>query len=250
MMNDGTRTTIVSGGTRGLGAAICRRIAADGGHVAAIYRGDETSAREFHESALADGLDISIHRADLSVASACKDVVATITGSHGRITRLVNNAGILREAKVLDVVEDGWDAVLDANLKSTFFLTQAVWGAMVEEGFGRIVNIGSVTATSGNPVQTVYGASKGGTIGMTRSLAMAGARKGITVNCVVPGAYATEMTTSMPEESQRRIAGLIPVGRLGRPEELAHVVNALLQDDAAYVTGSVIQADGGLGMGH
>ncbi|MET0821306.1 MAG: SDR family oxidoreductase [Aeromicrobium sp.] len=239
----------MTGGTRGLGAAIGRRFAADGAHVAAVYRGDDRAASTFREAALAEGLSVSIHQADLSRPSACREVVAAVAAAHGPVTHLVNNAGILRESRVLDVTEDDWDTVLDANLKSMFFLAQAVWAGMVEASFGRIVNIGSVTATSGNPVQSVYGASKGGVIGLTRSLAMAGARKGITVNCVVPGAYATDMTASMSPTAQATIAGLIPVGRLGRPEELAHVVTSLLHEEAAYVTGAVIQADGGLGMG-
>jgi acetoacetyl-CoA reductase/3-oxoacyl-[acyl-carrier protein] reductase len=241
--------SVVTGGTRGIGAAISRRVASDGGHVAAIYHADDRGAEEFVVAAKADGLDISAHRAELADVAACKGVMGEIAVSFGPIRHLVNNAGVLREARVADTTEEMWDAVHDVNCRAAFFLAQAAWPGMVEAGYGRIVNVGSVTGTSGSPVEAAYGSSKAALIGLTRSLARAGARKGITVNCVVPGVYETDMTASMGEEDQRRIAAMIPAGRRGRPEELAHLVAALLHPDAAYITGAVIMADGGLGMG-
>jgi NAD(P)-dependent dehydrogenase (short-subunit alcohol dehydrogenase family) len=242
-------TCIVSGGTRGIGAAISRRVARDGDHVAAIYRSDDRAAQEFLAAARNDGLDVSVHRADLADAEACRSVVADIVDRWGPAPYLVNNHGVLREARVADTTVELWDDVFAVNARAAFLLTQAVWPAMESERHGRIVNIGSITATMGSPKQAAYGASKAALIGLTRSLARAGARKGITVNCVVPGVYETDMTNAMKPEDQMKIAAMIPVGRRGRPEELAHVVAMLLHADAAYVTGAVLQADGGLGMG-
>lgn len=241
--------TVVTGGTRGIGAAISRRVAAGGGHVAAIYHADDAAAEKFVMEAKAGGLDISAHRAELADVGACQAVMADIARTFGPVRHLVNNAGVLLEARVADTTVEMWDTIHDVNCRAAFFLAQAAWPGMVEDGYGRIVNVGSVTATSGNPIEAAYGASKAALIGLTRSLARAGARKGITVNCVVPGVYETDMTTSMSEEDQRRIAAMIPAGRRGRPEELAHLVAALLHADAAYITGAVIMADGGLGMG-
>ena len=241
--------TVVTGGTRGIGAAISRRVASGGGHVAAIYHADDAAAQKLVTTAKADGLDISAHRAELADVGACTAVMAEITGTFGPVQHLVSNAGILREATVTETTVEMWDAVHDVNCRAAFFLAQAVWPGMVKEGYGRIVNVGSVTGMSGNPVEAAYGASKAALIGLTRSLARAGARKGITVNCVVPGVYETEMTASMSERDQQRIAAMIPAGRRGRPKEMAHLVAALLHADAGYITGAVIMADGGLGMG-
>jgi acetoacetyl-CoA reductase/3-oxoacyl-[acyl-carrier protein] reductase len=239
----------VTGGTRGLGRAIVERVAADGVAVAAVYRSDEAAAHDLEMWAGKHGYDVRTFLADLASPDECRAVIARITDAMGPVDRLVNNAAVLIESKIIDVTLQEWDATIDANLRSAFLLTQAVWSSMVAEGFGRIVNIGSVTAMVGNPVEVAYGASKAGLVGMTRSLARAGARKGITVNVVVPGVYGTDMTMSMTPEARDRIAAQIPVGRHGRPEELAHMVHALLDERAAYVTGAVIQADGGLGMG-
>ena len=241
--------SVVTGGTRGIGAAISRRVAAGGGHVAAIYHADDRAAQKFVTAAKADGLDISVHRAELADAGACTAVMTDIAETFGPVRHLVNNAGVLREATVAGTTAEMWDAIHDVNCRAAFFLAQAAWPGMADAGYGRIVNVGSVTGTSGNPIEAAYGSSKAALIGLTRSLARAGARKGITVNCVVPGVYETDMTASMTEEDQRRIASMIPVGRRGRPEEMAHLVAALLHADAAYITGAVIMADGGLGMG-
>jgi NAD(P)-dependent dehydrogenase (short-subunit alcohol dehydrogenase family) len=240
---------LVTGGTRGLGAAITERVARTGVHVAAVYRSAEATARTFAEQLSNDGLSVSVHRADLAEPSACRAVVDEVASSYGPIDYLVNNAGVLIESKVVDITDGEWSQVLAANLGSAFFLAQAVWQGMVERRFGRIVNVGSVTATSGNPVEVAYGSAKAGMIGMTRSLAMAGARKGITVNCVVPGVFATDMMRAMEERDRERIARMIPVGRVGETHEFAHMVVSLLADEASYVTGAVLMVDGGLGMG-
>lgn len=242
-------TAIVTGGTRGIGAAITRRLAREGGHVAAVYRSDDAAAGAFAASTAAEGLDVSVHRADLGDADACRTVVAEVVAQHGPVSHLVNNHGILLDARVAETSVEMWDQILNVNARAAFLLTQALWSGMEAARYGRVVNIGSVTATSGNAKEAAYGASKAALIGLTRSLARAGAHKGITVNCVVPGVYETDMTNSMSEADRHAIAALIPVRRRGRPEELAHVVAMLLHPDGGYVTGAVIQADGGLGMG-
>lgn len=240
---------LVTGGTRGIGAAISERLARMDVHVAAVYHSNQSAADKFVERLRNLGGSVSAHRADVADPTACRNVVAAVTAAHGGVDYLVNNAGVLKESKVVEVTDAEWRDVLDTNLGSAFHLSQAVWQGMVDRGFGRIVNVGSVTATSGNPVEVAYGSAKAGMIGLTRSLAAAGARKGITVNCVVPGVYDTDMTAGMPEPHRERISKLIPLGRLGRPEEFAHMVMALLADDGGYMTGAVIMADGGLGMG-
>lgn len=242
-------TAIVTGGTRGIGAAVTRRLARDGGHVAAVYRSDDAAADAFAASAANEGLDVSVHRADLGEPDACHAVVDEIVAQWGPAHHLVNNHGILVDARVVATSVEMWDRVLNINTRAAFLLTQALWPAMESERYGRVVNIGSVTATSGNGKEAAYGASKAALIGLTRSLARAGAAKGITVNCVVPGVYETDMTNTMSPEDQKAIAAMIPVRRRGRPEELAHVVGMLFHPDGGYVTGAVIQADGGLGMG-
>lgn len=242
-------TCIVTGGTRGIGAAISRRLARDGDHVAAIYRSDDRAAAAFAADAAAEGLDVSVHRADLGTVEACRSVVAEVVERWGPVPHLVNNHGVLQEARVTETTVEMWDNAFDVNVRAAFLLTQALWPAMEAERYGRVVNIGSVTGTTGNPKEAAYGASKAALIGLTRSLARAGARKGITVNTVVPGVYETDMTNAMSEDDQRMIAAMIPAGRRGRPEELAHVVAMLMHPDGGYVTGAVLQADGGLGMG-
>jgi NAD(P)-dependent dehydrogenase (short-subunit alcohol dehydrogenase family) len=243
------RVAIVTGGTRGIGAAISELLAADGTHVAAVYAGNHDAARSLAARLAAAGGSVSVHPGDVGDRGFCADLVAGLLASRGRVDYLVNNAGLLIENSVRRMTGDEWDAALRVNLSAPFHLAQAVIGPMAGQGSGRIVNIGSVTAAMGNPVEAGYGAAKAGLLGLTRSLARAVARRGITVNLVVPGVFETEMTASMRPEAREAIRAMIPLGRRGDPRELAAAVRFLLSEEAAYITGSVVTVDGGLSMG-
>ncbi len=242
---EGRRVAIVTGGTRGIGAAITRRLAADGVHVVAVYRGDKAAA----DALAAEAGSVTTEQVDISDATACTDLVRRVVAEHGRLDHLVNNAGLLIEARSVDTEPADWDRTVAVNLSAAFHLCRAALPVMREARFGRIVNVSSVTAVMGSPSEAAYGAAKAGLHGLTRSLARETARRGITVNCVVPGVYETDMTASMPERTQQAILAMIPVGRRGNPDELARAVQFLLADDAGYITGSVLTVDGGLSMG-
>jgi acetoacetyl-CoA reductase/3-oxoacyl-[acyl-carrier protein] reductase len=243
------RVAIVTGGTRGIGASISEVLTADGVHIAAVYAGNHENARALAARLGAVGGSVSLHPGDVGDPDFCQSLVAGLVGARGRVDYLVSNAGLLVENSVSRMTRDQWDDALRVNLSAPFHLAQAVIAPMTDLGSGRIVNVGSVTAAMGNPVEAGYGAAKAGLLGLTRSLARAVARKGITVNLVVPGVFDTEMTRSMRPEAQEAIRSMIPLGRRGDPRELAHAVRFLLADEAAYITGSVVTVDGGLSMG-
>ncbi|MWA00894.1 SDR family oxidoreductase [Actinomadura sp. LD22] len=248
-MNGHDQVAIVTGGTRGIGAAITRLLAADGMHVVAVFAKDDEAARRLAEELADDGASISVHRGDVGDRGFCFGLVREVLSLHGRVDHLVNNAGFLVENKARDMTPQEWDEALRVNLTGPFNLAQAVLAPMTERRFGRIVNVGSVTATMGNPMEAGYAAAKAGLLGLTRSLARSAARKGVTVNLVVPGVFETDMTNAMDSADQETIRSMIPLGRRGDPAELAHAVRFLLDERAAYITGSVITVDGGLSMG-
>ncbi|MBV9380356.1 MAG: 3-oxoacyl-ACP reductase FabG [Streptosporangiaceae bacterium] len=243
------RVAIVTGGTRGIGAAISELLAADGTHVAAVYAGNHAAARELADRLAAAAGSVSVHPGDVGDPEFCRALAAGLVAERGRVDYLVNNAGLLIENSVRKMTAGQWGDALRVNLSAPFHLAQAVLAPMTEQGFGRIVNVGSVTAAMGNPVEAGYAAAKAGLLGLTRSLARAVARKGITVNLVVPGVFETGMTSSMRPDAQEAIRAMIPLGRRGDPRELAHAVRFLLADEAGYITGSVVTVDGGLSMG-
>lgn len=243
------QVALVTGGTRGIGAAISERLLGEGASVVAVYASDDESAQRF-AAAVADlPGNLTLHRADIAERENCRAAVAEALNGYGRLDHLVNNAGVLVEAPARELTTADWDRALAVNLSASFYLAQAALEPMTSQRFGRIVNISSVTAMMGNPVEAAYGAAKAGLHGLSRSLARSVARKGITVNVVVPGVFETEMTAGMDPADQAAIKAMIPSGRRGDPAELAHAVMFLLDERASYVTGSVVTVDGGLSMG-
>ena len=224
------------------------RLAADGVAVAAAYRQDAAAAERFVAQHDAAGM-VTTHRIDVTEPESCRQLVADVLATHGRIDYLINNAGGLHEHRLADLSAQEWDGTLRINLSAAFHLSQAAIVPMRAARFGRIVNVGSVTAVMGSPFQIDYAAAKAGLIGLTRSLARSVARAGVTVNCVLPGGFSTDLLSELTLTDAEAIERSVPVGRFGRPDELAHVVASLVHDDAAYVTGAVIAVDGGLAMG-
>lgn len=243
------RVAIVTGGTRGIGEAISRRLVAQGVHVYALYAGNHDRAKALVADLAGGPGTIAAEQVDVGNRAACRDLVATVLAERGRVDHVVNNAGLLVENSFAAMTEEEWNEALRINLSGPFFLAQAAIETMIEARYGRIVHVGSITAMLGNGKEIGYGAAKAGLVGMTRSMARAVARKGITVNLVVPGVFETDMTNSMDPKDQQMIANMIPVGRRGNPDELAHAVEFLLDDRAGYLTGSVVTVDGGISMG-
>jgi NAD(P)-dependent dehydrogenase (short-subunit alcohol dehydrogenase family) len=217
--------------------------------VAAGYAADAVAAESVREQREKAGARVTLHRVDVGDPDSCRRLVGEVLDQHGQLDYLVNNAGVVTEQRYGDITADDWQRHVAVNLSGAFYLTQAAMGTMIERRFGRIVNIGSVSATMGSPVQIAYAAAKSGLVGLTRSTARAVARKGITVNCVIPGSFDTDLSQGLALTARDVVTSMIPVGRWGRPEELAHAVRFLLDDMASYITGSVVTVDGGMSMG-
>ena len=239
------QVALVTGGSRGIGLAICQALLEQGATIAAGYSRDEASANAL----VATAPDrISAHQGNIGAVADCQRVVAEVLDRHGRIDILVNNAGITSDRTVRRMASDDWDRVVTVNLSGAFYMSRAVLDPMLAAGYGRIVNISSVIGETGNIGQANYAAAKSGLFGLTKTLALETARKGITVNCVAPGFIATDMVTAVPEEVLANVVADIPVGRLGEPEEIARVVEFLVDTDAGYITGTVVSVNGGLNM--
>jgi len=242
------RVAVVTGGARGIGSAITSSLAMAGYHVAAGYSTNQAAAEQFAAKQVSAGLSVSVHKGNVGVPEDCLRVVDEVLSLHGRVDVLVNNAGITLDKTVRRMTVEDWHAVLRVNLSGAFYMVQAVLEHMLERGFGRIVNISSVVAETGAFGQANYAASKSGLFGLTKSLALETGPKGITVNCVAPGYTATDMVAAIPSGVLEQYVSRVPVGRMGRPDEVARVVRFLADDDAAYITGAIIPVNGGLEM--
>ena len=237
------RVALVSGGTRGIGAAISRRLHEAGYKVAANYGGNDEAARHFNAET-----GIKTYKWDVGDYETCKAGVAKITAEFGPIEILVNNAGITRDSTIFRMTPEQWRAVLDTNLSSCFNLCSLVVNGMREKKFGRIVNIGSINGQAGQYGQVNYAAAKSGIHGFTKALAQEGARFNITANAVAPGYVDTDMVRAVPADILEKIIARIPVGRLGRADDIARTVLFLVADDADFITGSTVSVNGGQHM--
>jgi acetoacetyl-CoA reductase len=240
------QVALVTGGVRGIGLAICERLAARGVTVAAGYSRDKDTAQRFLDTYGDRGA--SIHQGNIGSNDDCERVVQEVLTQHGRLDILVNNAGITIDKTVRRMTSEDWDRVVRVDLSGAFYLSRALLQHMLDRGSGRIVNISSVIGSSGNIGQANYSAAKSGMFGLTMSLAQETARKGITVNSVTPGFITTEMTAAVAPEAMEKVVARIPVGRLGKPDEVARVVEFLADPDSGYITGQVYAVNGGLYM--
>lgn len=241
------KIALVTGGMGGIGTAICRRLAQSGFKVITTYT---TPGK--HEGWLAhmqaEGVDVAAVQCDVSDFDSCSAAVAQIREQHGPVSVLVNNAGITRDGRMQKMEKSAWDAVLRTNLDSVFNVTRQVLDDMCDQGWGRIVNISSINGQKGQFGQTNYSAAKAGVHGFTMALAQEVAKKGVTVNTISPGYIGTEMVMAVKEDVRNQIIAGIPVGRLGKPEEIAALVNFIASDDAAFMTGANLAMNGGQHM--
>jgi acetoacetyl-CoA reductase len=237
------RIALVTGGTRGIGADISRRLRQAGRTVVASYAGNDAVAAAFHEET-----GIAVYQFDAGDFAACAVAIERIRAEVGRIEILVNNAGITRDATMSRLSRDMWDAVIDTNLGSCFNLCKLVFDDMRAAKFGRIVNIGSINGQAGQYGQVNYAAAKSGIHGFTKALAQEGARYGITVNAIAPGYVDTDMVRAVPEDVLQKIIARIPVGRLGHADDIARGVVFLTADEADFITGSTLSINGGQHM--
>ena len=235
-----SRIAVVTGGTRGIGAAISQSLKDAGYTVAASYAGNDEAAAKFKEET-----GIAVYKWDVSDYDACQASMAQIEQDLGPVDVLVNNAGITRDATLSKMDKGMWDAVIETDLTSNFNMTKSVWDGMKERGFGRVICISSINGVKGQMGQTNYSAAKAGDIGFVKALAQEGARYGITANAIAPGYIGTDMVRAVPEKVLEKIIAQIPVGRLGEPEEIARAVLFLAADEAGFITGSTLNINGG-----
>lgn len=242
------KIALVTGGTGGIGTAICRRLTDAGARVASTYLGEE-KAKQWRESMRGEGYNVAIYHCDVSDFDSCSDMVGRVNDEMGPIDILVNNAGITRDATLKKMTAEQWRAVIASDLDSVFNVTRPIIESMLSRGSGRIISISSINGQKGQFGQANYAAAKAGIHGFTMSLAQEVARKGITVNTISPGYIATEMVMAVPEDIRNQIIAQIPVGRLGKPEEIAAIVDFLASEEASFITGANIAANGGQHMG-
>lgn len=241
------KTAIVTGGSRGIGRAICIELARRGANVVFSYAGNAAAADETVKLVEAEGVVARSVKGDVTSADSARELVEAAR-ELGGVDILVNNAGITRDKLAARMSEEDFDAVIATNLKGAFLMTKAVLRPMMRAKSGSIVNMASVVGIMGNAGQANYAASKAGLIGMTKSVAREVAAAGIRVNAVAPGYIETDMTAAMPEAAQQAMCSMIPAARAGKPEDVARAVAFLVSDDAAYITGQVLAVDGGMAM--
>jgi acetoacetyl-CoA reductase len=240
------QVALVTGGIRGIGLAICERLINRGVTVAAGYSANAETARQFANKYAEAG--VTVHQGNIGSNEDCVRVISEVLDRHGQLDILVNNAGITLDKTVRKMTPEEWDHVIHVNLSGTFYLSRAVLQHMLDRGYGRIVNISSVIGSAGGFGQANYAAAKSGMFGLTMSLALETASKGITVNSVTPGFITTDMTAAVPAAAMEKIVARIPVGRLGEPNEVARVVEFLADPESGYITGQVYPVNGGLYM--
>ena len=240
------KTALVTGASRGIGCAIALRLAEDGANVAVIYAGSADKAEAVVNEITALGVNAKAYRCNVADSTAVNETVKAVTNDLGKIDILVNNAGITRDGLMLRMKDEDFDAVLDTNLKGAFNMIRACYSGFIRKKSGRIINISSVSGIMGNAGQANYSASKAGVIGLTKSVARELASRGITCNAVAPGFIQTDMTENLGDNNP--LLNSIPLGRMGKPEDIAAAVAFLASDSAAYITGEVLKVDGGLAI--
>ena len=240
------KTALVTGASRGIGRAIALRLAEDGANVAVIYAGSADKAEAVVNEITALGVNAKAYRCNVADSAAVNETVKAVTNDLGKIDILVNNAGITRDGLMLRMKDEDFDAVLDTNLKGAFNMLRACYSGFIRKKSGRIINISSVSGIMGNAGQANYSASKAGVIGLTKSVARELASRGITCNAVAPGFIQTDMTENLGDNNP--LLNSIPLGRMGKPEDIAAAVAFLASDSAAYITGEVLKVDGGLAI--
>ncbi|MET0064755.1 MAG: acetoacetyl-CoA reductase [Candidatus Thiodiazotropha sp.] len=241
------KLAVITGGMGGIGTAICLRLAQEGAKVVATcHPSEQDKVEAWQESLKAQGAEAAVVAGDVSTAEGGSQLMAEIVEKFGAVDILVNCAGITRDSTMKKMTAEQWDAVIDTNLSSAFYVTQPVWNSMIERGFGRVINISSVNGQRGQFGQANYSAAKAGMHGFSMALAYEGAAKGVTVNTVSPGYIATAMTAAMRDDVREAIVGGIPMRRMGEPEEIAQAVAFLADDASTYITGANLPVNGGL----
>jgi 3-oxoacyl-[acyl-carrier protein] reductase len=242
------KVAVVTGSSRGIGRSIAMELGLNGASVVINYNQDEEAANEVAAAIQSADSQAKIFKADVSKFNEAQDLIKFAIDQFQDLHILVNNAGTTRDGLIMTMAESDWDFVIDTNLKSTFNCSRTAVRHMLRRRYGRIINITSVSGQMGNAGQTNYSASKAGQIGFTKALAREVASRNITVNAVAPGYIETDLTGALPENLQASLKDLIPLGRIGKPEEIAKAVAFLASDDAAYITGHVLTLDGGMAM--
>lgn len=242
------KNALVTGGSRGIGRAVCLELARQGAAVAVNYAGNEAAAAETVEACKALGVDAFALRGDVADPAACDAAVQQTLERFGSLHILVNNAGITRDGLMLRMSEADWDAVLDTNLKGAFHCMRAAYRPMMKQKYGRVINISSVVGLRGNAGQANYAASKAGLIGLSKSMAKELAARNVTVNVVAPGFITTDMTDALPEKAKQALLATIPMARLGSAQDVAHAVAFFAGEGAGYLTGQVLCVDGGMAV--